>query len=290
MKKIIPVYDICTIDRSAYQDLLVERFTTYLDKHYTNLSRLHRHSFYHLVLFTSGKGSHTIDFEKYIIRPFQIYFMAPGQVHSWHFDDAVDGYIVHFNIELFNTFLLRSDHIQQFEFFKGSTESSVVNVPVDIQSKIQNIFESILSEIEGSYQNLDMIRVLLLQLFFQIDRCCVTRKQKNIPHQKLLMLNHFKQLIEKNFRLLKLPKEYAQLMYITPNHLNALCQEVIGKSAGELIRERIILEAKRLLTDAGIDVSEVAYDLAFQDNSYFTRFFKKYTGVTPEDFRKNISH
>ena len=102
------------------------------------------------------------------------------------------------------------------------------------------------------------------------------------------MVSNFKKLVEKHFRTYSLPKEYARLLYITPNHLNAISQDVLGKSAGDVIRDRIVLEAKRLLTNAKMDVSEIAYDLNFQDNSYFTRFFKKYVGTTPDQFRKTI--
>ena len=77
-------------------------------------------------------------------------------------------------------------------------------------------------------------------------------------------------------------------MYITPNHLNSLCKEFLGHSAGEIIRDRVILEAKRLLVIKDYSVSEIAYDLNFNDNSYFTKFFKKAVGITPEEFRKNI--
>ncbi|MBS1601630.1 MAG: AraC family transcriptional regulator, partial [Bacteroidetes bacterium] len=78
----------------------------------------------------------------------------------------------------------------------------------------------------------------------------------------------------------------AELLFITPNHLNALCQELVGRPAGEVIRDRVLLEAKRLLTNAGMTATEIAYELNFQDNSYFNRFFKKYEGVTPDEFRK----
>src|SRR5262245_19904757 len=105
----IPVYDICSISQGAPgQDLLEERFAAYLEKHYPNLHRPHRHSFYHLVLFTKGKGAHTIDFVRYPVVPFQVYFMSPGQVHSWHFEGPTDGYIVHFNESLFTSFLQNS--------------------------------------------------------------------------------------------------------------------------------------------------------------------------------------
>lgn len=88
---------------------------------------------------------------------------------------------------------------------------------------------------------------------------------------------------------LRLPKEYAALLYVTPNYLNAFCRHMLGKSAGEIIRNRVLLEAKRLLINADMSIAAIAYQLNFADNSYFTKFFKKYAGVTPEEFRKNIT-
>jgi len=72
---------------------------------------------------------------------------------------------------------------------------------------------------------------------------------------------------------------------MTPNHLNALTNNVLGKSAGDLIRERVLLEAKRLLANSDLLISQIAESLQFEDNAYFTRFFKKYLGTTPEGFR-----
>ncbi len=64
--------------------------------------------------------------------------------------------------------------------------------------------------------------------------------------------------------------------------------DLLGKTAGEIIRDRVLLEAKRLLTNASLTVTEAAHNLNFQDNSYFNRFFKKYTGATPDEFRNNF--
>ena len=290
MGKEIPVYDICTIDQqNAQRDLLIERFDAYLEKHYHNLHRPHRHSFYHLVLFTMGSGSHTIDFEKFAVKPFQIYFMAPGQVHSWHFENKVDGYIVHFNEVLFTSFLQNGHYLERFPFFKGIVQNSVCQLPASIYDQVISLFESMLDEVkEGKEQNLDVIRLKLLELFITVDRSCASKNNSNIPQQKLLLLRSYQQLIDKHFRTIKLPKEYAELLYVTPNHLNALCQDLLGKTAGDLIRDRVLLEAKRLLTNADMTITEIAYDLNFQDNSYFNRFFKKNVGVTPDDFRKTF--
>jgi AraC family transcriptional activator of pobA len=289
MAKKIPVYDICTIDQKAGKDLLIERFGEYLEKHYHNLHRPHRHSFYHFVSFTKGKGSHTIDFEKFPVKPFQIYFMIPGQVHSWHFVGDVDGYIVHFNESLVSSFLQKEHYLERFSFFKGDAATAVCQIPQNEQDEVKALFESMLKELkEAKEEHLDLIRLSLLKLFITVDRTRKRKEIKNIAPQKLLLLRNYQQLIDKYFRTIKLPREYAGLLYITPNHLNALCTELLGKTAGDLIRDRILLEAKRLLTNADMTVTGIAYDLDFQDNSYFNRFFKKNVGMTPDEFRKQF--
>jgi AraC-like DNA-binding protein len=134
----------------------------------------------------------------------------------------------------------------------------------------------------------DFARAALLQLLIMVSRYVPeTNTQQPVQYNSLLMRN-FRQLIEKNYKEKKLTKEYAAMLYVTPNHLNALSKDVTGLSAGELIRDRILLEAKRLLINAQINISQIAAELGFIDNSYFTKFFKKYVGFTPEIFRKQI--
>lgn len=285
----IPVYDISTIDQQAHRSLLVQRLEPYLQKHYASLHRPHRHSFFHFVMFTKGTGTHTIDFEKFVVQPYQMYFMRPGQVHSWHFEGAVDGYIVHFYEELLSAFLYNSHYLERFHFTSGNTSEGICQLPLPLQSRVTQIFEDLLQEAaEQKEQHIDMIRLKLLELFILVERNCFSNNNTNVPQQKLTVLRSFQQLIDKHYKELKLPKDYAELLYITPNHLNALCQDLVGKTAGDLIRERILLEAKRLLTNAGMTITEIAYNLNFQDNSYFVRFFKKGVGMTPEEFRKSF--
>ena len=239
------------------------------------------------MLFTKGKGSHSIDFETFQVRPFQLYFMIPGQVHSWHFKGEVDGYIVHFNESLLTSFLLNSHYLERFHFFNGNIKDCVCQLAADAQPQATNLFEAMLVESENKISGyLDMIRLKLLELFLVVKRNCNADATKRKPVQKLTMIRSFQQLIEKHYRSNRLPKQYADLLYITPNHLNALCNDMLGKSAGDVIRDRVLLEAKRLLTNADLSITQIAYELDFADNSYFNRFFKKYVGITPEDFRK----
>jgi AraC-like DNA-binding protein len=92
-------------------------------------------------------------------------------------------------------------------------------------------------------------------------------------------------LLENNFKTEKAPFFYASQLAITLKHLNRICNEMLQKTTTEVILARIILEAKRMLMDKKFTVNEIATELGFDDYSYFTRLFKKHTGMTPTDFR-----
>jgi AraC family transcriptional regulator, transcriptional activator of pobA len=283
-----PVYDICTLSDFKENDIIISRFEAYL-KHHKNLSAPHKHSFYHLLLFTQGAGTHTIDFEEFDVKPHQIYFMIPGQVHSWNFKGFADGYIINFSDSFFQSILLNPAYIENFSFFNGNVKDAVINLTLDTYNRASKLFEEIIEEAEGKrVMNADLIRFLMLQLFITIGRLSATANNKGPASYNQILLKNFQKLIEDNYLSLKLPKDYADLLYITPNHLNAICKDLLGMQAGEVIRNRTLLEAKRLLTNLQLNINEIAFRLNFNDNSYFTKFFKKLEGITPEEFRKKI--
>jgi AraC family transcriptional activator of pobA len=291
MKKAFPVYDICALSDHQHDDLLISRFAPYLQKH-QNLSMAHKHSFYHVVFFTEGGGTHAIDFKTFGVKPYQIYFMVPGQVHSWSFEGPVDGYIINFSASFFQSFLLRPDYLDNLPFFSGNIADEVINLPPDIHQAGGAVFDHFIPE-RAQFERgvLYMINALLLNLFILIARQSEQSNPAIAPNYNYTLLQSFRKLTDRHFATLRLPKDYAALLYITPNHLNALCNDILGIPAGEVIRNRVILEAKRLLVNLGLNITEIAGQLNFADNSYFTKFFKKYTGQTPEEFRKQtLSH
>src|ERR1700738_2816399 len=187
----IPVYDICSLNKNqgGSDDFLIENLSSYLDKHYQHLHFPHRHSFYHLVLFTKGSGSHNIDFTKFDVKPFQIYFMIPGQVHSWHFESETDGYIINFSEIFFKSFLLNPDYLERFTFFSGISEEGVCQLPVEIHGNIIKLFVAMMALPASSRENnFDMIRLLLLQLFILVDNSCTSNSNKSVPQQKQILL------------------------------------------------------------------------------------------------------
>jgi len=288
MKEQFKVYDIGGLSEFKSDDLLISRFAPYLDIH-KNLHLPHKHNFYHLVLFTEGAGTHAIDFKSFPVIPWQIYFMAPGQVHGWNFEGSVDGYVINFSTAFFHAFLSKTDYLEQFPFFGSQLNDTVINIPLALQQKVKDIFEEIVLESEqGQRLAPDMIRALMIRLFITLGRLSFPQQPAEAQSYNHTLLKSFQKLIEQHYAVLRLPKQYAELLYITPNHLNALCNDVLGIPAGEVIRKRIALEAKRLLVNFNLSIQEVADRLNFADNSYFTKFFKKQEGVSPEQFRKEI--
>jgi len=290
IRNYIPRFDICALSNDRQEDIMVSRFSKYLSQHYRHLAAPHRHSFYHLVFFTEGAGKHTIDFNHFKVEPYQIYFMVPGQVHSWDFEGKVDGYVVNFSKEFFHSFLLKPDFLNSFSFLIGDTQKSVINLSDQTNGPIVALFEKMVSQSRSSLSmSTEMVRLLLLQVFIQIEQDYFSDDPINFLKQNNGLLRNFLLLIERHFLDLRLPGEYAELLFISPNYLNALCKEHMGMQAGELVRGRIILEAKRLLVNMDENVSEIAYKLNFNDNSYFAKFFKKEVGMTPDSFRKKMT-
>ncbi len=288
VKTTIPVYDICSLSGHdhIHQDLIAEPFAAYLEVH-PNLHLPHRHSFYHIVLFTEGSGYHTIDFERFDVRSGQIYFMIPGQVHSWNFDGHVDGFVINFSEGLFRSFLSDAAYLEKFTFFRGIARDSVRELIPNAQSGIKTVFRNIVDEVRNSdATSLDLVRACLIELFILVFRNSPAHTATQAPLQSQTVLFNFRKLVDKYYAEKRLPREYAAMLYITPNHLNALCKDLLGKPAGEVIRDRILLEAKRLLINADMAISEISNQLNFSDNSHFTKFFKKCLHITPEEFRK----
>lgn len=284
----IPTVGMCNLigDDFTLQEILVYKLGDFLKTH-TNLIFPHRHSFYQVVYFGSGNGSHVLDFEKYSIKPGQIYFMTPGQVHSWFFDKETDGFLINFTESFFSSVIMNPNYLTDFPFFSGVPGENVLQIPETNLAVFNQILEQIFEESrqQQEYKS-DYLRLKLTELFIQVARGTASGNTKINNRHNYLLLRNFQKQIEENFSRKKLPKDYAALLFITPNHLNALCKNTLGKSAGEIIRDRVLLEAKRLLVNSDLSITQLSYHLNFDDPSYFVKFFKKYVGFTPEEFRK----
>lgn len=287
MTKKMPTYSICNLlgaDR-CMTEIIVTRLRDFMHAH-QDIQFPHRHDFYQIVLFTRGGGRHSIDFQQFEVFQHQVYYMAPGQIHTWEFDANTEGYLVNFNEAFFASMYHNPHYVREFPLFSNISSVSVNILDMSCCAEVEQTFAAMLEEYEkGGDYKMDMLRGLLTTILVRLSRVVPQTSKEGASKHNLVLMRQFEKLIEQHYREKRLPKEYAEMMFLTPNHLNALTNNVLGKSAGDLIRERVLLESKRLLANSDLLISQIAESLQFEDNAYFTRFFKKYLGITPEGFR-----
>jgi len=289
MANAIPVYRICTLPGSkfAHENILVDRLERYLRLH-PDIRLPHRHSFYHLVLFTKGGGTHSIDFKEYPVVPGQIYFMSPGQVHGWLFNPSVNGYVVHFETDFFSNWA-NHRYLQQFPMLKSHLAQQVIQLNKPAYAMASDMLEQAIIEYNSNNPfRKDMLQILLAQLLITVSREIQTTHINVQLSHKDEIVQQFTDLVEHHYANWKHPKKYAMELNISANYLNQVCNQVTGNSAGRIIRERQILEAKRLLTNITLSIKEISVLLNFKDNSYFSKFFKRHCNLSPEEFRQKL--
>ncbi len=212
--------------------------------------------------------------------------MTPSEVHSWNLSDDTDGFILFFNTSFY---LMDTIPKQLFElpFFKLKNKIRQGLLDPKSLKEVEIIAKAIVMENERESQfQKNILRAYLDVLLYKLSTLLNTNAVEKtipaslIPELQLLIENYFMQHQPVAFYSGKLNISTQQLNTITKNYLN--------KTVTELIQERMIAEAKRLLVYSTLTVSEIAYQLNFNDNSYFNRFFKKTESVTPEQFRKRF--
>ena len=283
MKK-YPIYNIQRFNcNSVNSDLYINTFKNHLIDH-SFVEEPHRHNSYVLVFFTKGSGTHEIDFDVFAIQPGSMFFLQPGQMHHWNLSDDVEGFVIFYSQEMYNLYFGQKT-IADYPFY-----SSVDNKPEMVfeASELKAIlpyFESLIVETQSN-QLLKQDKTMNLLDIIHIE---IARKYSEThlheAHSYNVKIKNFEVLLEQNFKTEKAPFFYASQLNITLKHLNRICNEMLQKTTTEVITARIILEAKRMLMDKKFTVNEIATELGFDDYSYFTRLFKKHTGMTSTDFR-----
>lgn len=281
----VPTLSACNLITQEKQhcNLVVHCIDELLENDVFIPKKPHRHAFYQILFVRKGSGVHKIDFYDYSISNHTLFFLAPGQVHNLTLEPGSKGILINFDVALFHTFLAHPEEIDDYPFFSRSGKYSHYRIP----ENSENILD-LLSRIRENKSTVPLVRIQLLELFYYINQNLETNAEHATYSAAEKLVLKFEQLVEKNYDQDHYPKAYASMLAVTPSYLNAACQQVRGKKAGQIIRDRIVLETKRLLINSKLSVSEIAYLLGFDDNSYFTKFFKQQEGVSPLAFRKML--
>lgn len=285
MSKEIPIYQIQQFKALNLEDeFYANTFDQHVEQHhFTQLP--HRHDFYLVVLITQGTGVHEIDFNSFEVRPGMVFFLKPGQMHYWEFSADINGYVFFHTRSFFDERYLAS-HVHNFPLYNQHE-----NIPyIDLEPGHALTLQSLMSDMVLEYRENKSFKWQRIHALLTLSLIEVSRAY---PVQKVVFsegywvkVRNFQDLVERHYKAEKRSSQYAEMLNISEKHLNRICKQSINKTSSQIIQERVLLEAKRLLMHIQLNVNEISSELGFSDSSYFIRFFKKHENITPLQFQK----
>lgn len=256
------------------------------------LTNLHRSAFYHIIWFQDCNVTHLVDFNHIKIKPNSLLFLKKDVVHRFDIKEQVKGKAFLFTDSFFCQTERDTKFLRNSILFNDLYSVS----QIQIEKKQSNLFTELLKLMTDELQNVkdnsqaDILQNLLHNFLLYSER--ERRKQNFIEIPKSADLDYvmlFKDLLENDFKTQKQVAYYAKKIIITEKRLNQATTKTLGKTPKEIIDDRIILEAKRILAHTTESVKEIAFQLGFDEPTNFIKYFKKHTIQTPIEFReKNL--
>lgn len=288
--KQLPVLDISKFYFAGNTtEFYCNTLSRHLREHHNKINKPHKHNSYLVILFTRGTGTHEVDFSTFKVKPGSVFLLNPGQTHHWKISDDAEGFIFLHSKNYYDQ-PYSHNTIDSFPFFYSTQNIPAIYLSTQNKIKIQQLFAEILLEYNSAaILKYRKICSLLDILYIELSRLYLgTNYKKVISSSNYAMkLKQLEQLINEHFIESKSPSVYASWMNISTKHLNRISRSLAGKSTSELIVDRVMLEAKRMLLHSENTIAEIAEILGYHDYSYFSRLFKKVCGETPNEFAKH---
>jgi AraC-like DNA-binding protein/mannose-6-phosphate isomerase-like protein (cupin superfamily) len=282
----IPVYSIDRFNSRAEEGIQfqVEVFNRNRD---FKVTYPHRHDdFYEILFITHGHGTYIIDFKEYAIFPNSIFFLSPGQIHELELSNDVQGYIFLFSSSFYHFNKTNPYKLFELPFFYTLGNDTP---PLYLEKKandLEMLFKNAIHENNVFLVDREeAVRALLDLILIQCKRLYPVHNHNEKLNKSRILVKRFKQLIEDKCQENLAVKDYAAMLSVTANHLSETVKLVTGRTSTDLINDRMLMEIKRMLVHTTLTVSEIAYRLHFSDQSYFSKYFKKLTQISPVEFR-----
>lgn len=246
-----------------------------------------RIDFWLLMYITKGCGTHSIDFVEYSYTAGDLIVIPKNRVHSFRVNHEIEGYMININEPVFFERGEKRD-MDMLAFFESPYGKPIF--PIDISKNTTNrqLIDLIYKEylIPEDENSNDLIKTLFLAFVYAIRR---ENKDKirQFSESMYRYYYEYQELVEENFTKIKSVDEYAKLIGLSKKTINAACRECVDVSAKQLINDRIILEAKRLIVCGELKNYEISELLGFDEPTNFANFFKRYTGMSMREFSKN---
>lgn len=237
----------------------------------------HRHFFYAIYWVHEGNGIHIIDFEEYEMKPDRIFFIRPEQIHFMHIQESLKYSALQFTEDFMIP--VNWDTEKEVPVYKDLDQ--------DEKTRISLLFHQIQKESVSHLPNsVAVIRSEINTLLLDLERMSTPITAPSVLPD---LICKYKKLVNQHFTQERQVQYYGNLLRVSPNYLNVLTRKHLGKSALEIINERTVLEIKRMLLRSDLTISEIAYKLCFNELSYFSKFFRLKTGMSPQTFRETMN-
>ncbi|HAK78229.1 MAG TPA: AraC family transcriptional regulator [Runella sp.] len=244
-----------------------------------------RMTVYNFFFLTQGMSSRSRGLDTYDFGANTFFFVPAHQITTHKFmRQDVEGYYCHFNIDLLLHNSNQKDLFQEFPFLDFNSYP-LVEIDEKAKGQIIPLLERLLSEYKADERSrFDILRMYLLTLFTELKPFVETSKPVSSTAASLIT-DHYKKALSKYIYTKNKITDYAELLAVSPNHLNKCVKKTLGKSAHDLLNEMLLLEAKVLLKQTNLTVTEIAYKIGKNEISDFARFFKLQTGMKPSEYR-----
>ncbi len=254
-------------------------------KQFGQMSEAHLQDYYSIIVCCNGQIDVQLDAVSIAIKPSMVLCVGPGSVMRLELSTQATGWMIQFSSDFFN-FKSFENQLGSYSCFQKNSYCLQSLSTAEMEQ-----WQFHLQQMQQEYQEKGTKSIVVLKAYLNIlletlQRKTVKPQLSKKRTEKDRKIEVFEQLVNEQFATLKLPSEYAAAMFVSVNYLNRICQETRNLSSGAIIRNRIVLEAERLLLHTGNTVSEIAAALGFDSLSYFVTFFKKHKGLSPEQFRK----
>ncbi|BAX81656.1 helix-turn-helix transcriptional regulator [Labilibaculum antarcticum] len=261
---------------------------SYFERNHERASHPHRHSFYQLIWFKE-EGRHYVDYEVIHHSANSLFFINKNQIHYFCPGSANEGYLFHFNdffIDRYNPALLDRFHISIFNEI-GDAYVQFGHSEVEKLKAITSFIEEEMKTQDYFYK--EQIFTLFQSILFDVERARKKQGVQSFDTDKAYTLAvRFSNMVGAKIKEFWSIERYAEVLLTTPKKLSASCKKYLMDTPAGIIRQKKILEAKRMLANQKVAIKEIAYFLGFEDPTYFTKYFKKATGLTPKDFQHTI--
>ncbi len=293
LSRVIPSYDLYGDEATpGWSSSFNFEWIPQRSKIYNWIIQPHRHdSFCQILYLKTGHVDVQIDHIKTRATAPCLLVVPAGHVHGFHFSKNIDGPVVTATQKTLES--VASSVMP--ELIDTIRTPRILSLQSEMRYIVQLMPLFLALEQESRTHAVGQMAAgmsLLLALLVQVNRISkLSGMSESQTHhtisRKAQQIEKFRSLIDRDFRKQTSLQSYANEIGVTVGHLSRLCREVLGKSSLEVINARILQEAERELVYTSVSIKQLAHELGFDDDAYFTRFFRKHAGVSPKVFRAN---